>query len=50
MHIVADAGIFTGRFVVYVHDTDEIKTLCDNILKLKEVNSVIRYIASDNKK
>ena len=50
MHIVADAGIFTGRFVVYVHDTDEIKTLCDNIMKLKEVNSVIRYIASDNKK
>ena len=50
MHIAADAGIFTGRFVVYVHDTEEIKILCDNILKLKEVNSAMRYIAVDNKK
>ena len=50
MHIAANAGIFTGRFMVYVHDTDEIQELCESILKIREVNSAIRYIDSSNNK
>ena len=42
IHVVADAGIFTGRFVVFVHDTSEIRALCDSLLKIREINSVMR--------
>lgn len=49
IHVVADAGIFTGRFVVFVHDTSEIHVLCDSILKIREINSVMRIEAMSEK-
>jgi len=42
MHIETDAGIFVGRFYIYVHDTEDINILCKNIIKIKEINSVQR--------
>jgi len=42
MNIETDAGIFVGRFYIYVHDTEDINNLCRNIIKIKEINSVQR--------
>lgn len=42
INIQTDAGIFIGRFHVYVHDTDDLNNLCKNIIKIKEINSVQR--------
>lgn len=42
MNIETNAGIFVGRFYIYVHDTEDINNLCSNIIKIKEVNSVQR--------
>ena len=42
MNIETNAGIFVGRFYIYVHDTEDINNLCKNIIKIKEVNSVQR--------
>lgn len=42
MSIETDAGIFVGRFYIYVHDTEDINNLCKNIRKIKEINSVQR--------
>ena len=44
MYIETDAGIFVGRFHIYVHDTEDINNLCRNIIKLKEINSVQRVL------
>ncbi|MDR3651769.1 MAG: RelA/SpoT family protein [Paludibacter sp.] len=42
MNIETNAGIFVGRFYIYVHDTEDINNLCKNINKIKEINSVQR--------
>jgi len=42
MNIETNAGIFFGRFFIYVHDTEDIEILCKNIMKIKEVSSVQR--------
>lgn len=42
MNVETDAGIFNGRFYIYVHDTEEITNLCRNLIKIKEINSAQR--------
>jgi len=42
MNIETEAGIFVGRFFIYVHDTEDINNLCRDIMKIKEINSVQR--------
>jgi len=42
MNIETEAGIFAGRFHIYVHDTQDINNLCRDIIKIKEINSVQR--------
>jgi len=42
MNIETEAGIFIGRFYIYVHDTQDLNNLCRDIVKLKEINSVQR--------
>jgi guanosine-3',5'-bis(diphosphate) 3'-pyrophosphohydrolase len=42
MNIETNAGIFVGRFYIYVHDTEDINNLCKNIIKIKEINSAQR--------
>jgi GTP pyrophosphokinase len=42
INIETNAGIFVGRFHIFVHDTEDIHNLCKNIIKIKEINSVQR--------
>lgn len=42
MNIETNAGIFVGRFYIFVHDTEDINNLCKNISKIKEINTVQR--------
>jgi len=42
INVETNAGIFVGRFFIYVHDTEDINNLCKNIMKIKEINSVQR--------
>ena len=42
INIETNAGIFVGKFYVYVHDTQEIDILCRHISKVNAVNSVRR--------
>ena len=44
MNIETNAGIFVGRFYIYVHDTQDINNLCRDIIKIKEINSVQRIL------
>ena len=40
--IEAHDGIFDGTIRLRVHDVDDIKSICDNLLKLNNVRSVVR--------
>ncbi|KAA6326483.1 GTP pyrophosphokinase [termite gut metagenome] len=42
----ADNGIFDGKVQIYVHDTSDVKLLCNNLLKNNNIKSVVR-IADD---
>ena len=42
INIETNAGIFIGKFHIYVHDKEEIDNLCRNIRRIKEINSVQR--------
>jgi len=40
--IETNAGIFIGKFRIFVHDTQEIENLRKDVLKISEINSVNR--------
>lgn len=40
--IEANDGIFEGKVQLYVHDVDDVKTICDNLRKIKNVKEVKR--------
>lgn len=40
--IETNDGIFEGKIQLYVHDADDVKTICDNLRKIQNVKSVIR--------
>jgi GTP pyrophosphokinase len=42
INIETNAGIFTGRFYIFVHDTEDINNLYKNIMKIREIKSVQR--------
>jgi len=42
MNIESNAGLFTGLFEVIIHDTNDINNLINNLIKIKEINSVQR--------
>jgi GTP pyrophosphokinase len=42
INLETKGGIFEGRFHIFVHGTEDVNTLCMNILKIKAVNSVKR--------
>lgn len=35
-------GIFEGKVQLYVHDVDDVKTICNNLLKIQNIKSVTR--------
>ena len=42
INIESNAGIFIGQFYIYVHDTDEIEHIRRDVLRIKEINTVVR--------
>ncbi len=40
--IETNDGIFEGKIQLYVHDVDDVKSICDNLLKIKNVKEVKR--------
>ncbi|KAA6349479.1 GTP pyrophosphokinase [termite gut metagenome] len=43
----ADNGIFDGKIYIYVHDTDDVKQICNDLLKLSSIKSVTRIVDSE---
>jgi len=42
INIESNAGVFLGLFEVIIHDTNDINNLINNLIKIKEINSVQR--------
>jgi GTP pyrophosphokinase len=42
VNIGADNGIFDGKLQLYVHDTNDVKQICNSLLKVTDIKSVIR--------
>ena len=42
LDIETNDGIFEGKVQLYVHDVDDVKAICDNLRKIKNVKSVTR--------
>ena len=42
INIESNAGVFLGLFEVIIHDTKDINNLINNLIKIKEINSVQR--------
>ena len=42
LHIESNDGIFVGRIQLYVHDVDDVNTICDNLKKIENVKRVTR--------
>ena len=42
LHIESNDGIFEGRIQLYVHDVDDVNTICDNLKKIENVKRVTR--------
>ena len=40
--IESNDGIFDGKIQLYVHDVNDVKTICNNLKKINEVKSVSR--------
>ena len=42
LEIESDDGIFRGTIYLYVHDVEDVRTICNNLQKLENVKSVTR--------
>ena len=42
LHIESNDGIFEGRIQLYVHDVDDVNTICDNLKKIENIKRVTR--------
>jgi GTP pyrophosphokinase len=42
VNIETNDGIFEGKIQLYVHDVEDVKTICANLLKLENIKSVSR--------
>lgn len=47
LHFETKDGVFTGYISLYVHDLDDLNSLCAKIKKLKNIDSVVRVEVSD---
>jgi GTP pyrophosphokinase len=43
----ADNGIFDGKIQIYVHDTDDVKQICNDLLKISSIKSVTRIVDAE---
>ena len=42
MHIESNNGIFDGTFWINVHDVDDVKNICENLKKIKNIKTIAR--------
>ncbi|MDR0976445.1 MAG: RelA/SpoT family protein [Prevotellaceae bacterium] len=42
LSVTADDGIFDGNIQLYVHDVDDVKTICNNLRQVKSIKEVTR--------
>ena len=42
LEIESDDGLFEGRVQVYVHDTDDVEVIIDNLKKIPDIKTVAR--------
>ena len=42
LSIESNDGIFEGKLQLYVHDVDDVKTICTNLRKINNIKSVTR--------
>ena len=42
LNLETNDGIFEGKFQLYVHDVEDVKAICNNLLKIPGVKSVTR--------
>lgn len=42
IHFTAEGGIFNGTLQLYVHDTEELQTICNTLHKVQEIKSAQR--------
>ena len=48
LHIESDDGIFEGRFQLFVHDVDDVNTICSNLKKIENIKRVTRIEKFDD--
>ena len=42
LNIESNDGIFEGRIQLYVHDVDDVNTICTNLKKIEQIKKVTR--------
>ncbi len=42
MHLESNNGIFEGTFWINVHDVDDVKNICENLKKIKNIKTIAR--------
>ena len=42
MHIESNNGIFEGTFWINVHDVEDVKNICENLKKIKNIKTIAR--------
>ena len=42
MHIESNNGIFEGTFWINVHDVEDVRSICDNLKKVKNIKTIAR--------
>ncbi len=42
LNLETNDGIFEGKIQLYVHDVDDVKAICNNLLKVPNIKSVTR--------
>ena len=49
LNIESNDGIFEGRIQLFVHDVDDVNTICENLKKLESIKKVTRIESFDDK-
>jgi GTP pyrophosphokinase len=42
LSITSDAGIFNGKLQIYVHDVNDVRTICNELKKIPNIEAVAR--------
>ena len=42
LNVESNDGIFEGRIQLYVHDVEDVNTICDNLKKLENIKKITR--------